>query len=145
MARKWIYLNEQDITPSETEAKKPDTTGKDTTPEAQANTTRELDRSQKTHMQNAKYHAGKMKDELLAAKDEYIQKKASQIAEKKAAALQAKGEDASILDEENDDASIVNGKSSDETKKELKPEDIKNEKDKQPLNEFVSLLNLFKK
>jgi len=145
MAKKWIYLYEQDVAPSETEAKKPDTTGRNTTPEAQANTTRELDKSQKTHMQNARYYAGRMKDELVAAKDEFIQKKASQVAEKKAAALQAKGEDSSILDEENDDASIVNGKSSDETKKELKPEDIKNEKDKQPLQEFVNLFNLFKK
>ena len=137
MARKWIYLNEQDVAPSEAEAKKPDTSGRDTTPEAQANTTRELDKSQKTHMQNARYHAGKMKDELLAAKDEYIQKKASQVAEKRAAALQARNqEDASLLDEENDDASIIDNKSSDETKKDLKKDDIKNEK--QPLQEFMS-------
>jgi len=144
MARKWIYLNEQDITPSETEAKKPDTTGKDTTPEAQANTTRELDRSQKTHMQNAKYHAGKMKDELLAAKDEYIQKKASRIAEKKAAALQAKAqEDAPLLDEEEEDASIVKDEPIEKTKKKFKDKDKLNEK--QPLQEFVDLYKHFSK
>jgi len=141
MARKWIYLDEAgDKAPTELDAKAGETKG-ETTPEAQANTTRELANSQQTHMQNARFHAGQMKKEITMAKDEYIQKKASEIAERKAAANASKAqEDSSMLDEE-EDASIIDNKSSDEAKETLKKDDIKNEK--QPLKEFMDFYKFF--
>lgn len=103
---------------------------------------------QRNVVNSTKETAGSTRNVAYLGKEEITkqrkEKQNEKAAQQKAAQTQISPEEnknnnsaSTVLDEENDDASIIDNKSKEEQDKEVKPEDIKNEK--QPLQEFMDV------
>jgi len=148
MARKWIYLNEEDINTLANKKSNPN----EETVEGKDEEISSLQNDRKKYMSRAKMHAkNAVKNAKLATQAKMDELKAAKEKKKVAAAASttnaqdtANNESFSSLLDEDEDASPINGKSNKETKRDLGEDDIINEKDKEPLQEFVSLIKFLK-